>query len=356
MNTRRRLAFVVCLAVGLVGGALSLSGCITGAEHDPPGDSDGTGLAGEALRALDTEEASFLRQLNAYRAQNGLGALAATPLLNQVAYDHSLAMGSNDFFSHTSQDGRSPFDRMMQAGYAGGYMAENIAAGNSLAAATFEQWRTSPGHNTNMLGPNYRAIGIGRAIVAGSTYGVYWTTDFGDVVDASVANSADAGVTRDGGASSAPDAGAAPDGGAGAAPDAGWQRDGGVRPADDGGVAGPTDGGAPPACVGRAEIEPNNTSGAANSLSTANCGRLDTASDADWFTFTLALRAGYDLRLSSSGDARLAAWQRVGTRYYAVSQASLTHIAKTSSAGGKYLVRVWSPSGRAQSYALTLSR
>ena len=29
--------------------------------------------------------------------------------------------------------------------------AENIAAGNGGAAPTFEQWRTSPGHNENML-------------------------------------------------------------------------------------------------------------------------------------------------------------------------------------------------------------
>ncbi len=143
------------------------------------------GTRTDELRELDTEEAAFLRTINAYRATMGAGPLTATRLLNQVAYDHSLDMGTRSFFAHASPEGLSPFDRMMRAGYRGGYMAENIAAGNATSAATFEQWRTSPGHNTNMLNPRYTAIGIGRAYVATSTYRWYWTTNFGDVVDSS---------------------------------------------------------------------------------------------------------------------------------------------------------------------------
>ena len=136
------------------------------------------------LRDLDTEEASFVRLLNNYRASMGLPALTPTRLLNQVAYDHSLDMGTRRYFSHVNLEGLSPFDRMRRAGYPNAN-AENIAAGNASAAATFEQWRTSPGHNTNMLNRNSRAIGIGRAYVAGSPYRYYWTNVFGTVVDGS---------------------------------------------------------------------------------------------------------------------------------------------------------------------------
>jgi uncharacterized protein YkwD len=63
-------------------------------------------------------------------------------------------------------------------------MAENIAAGNSTAQATFNQWLNSPGHNANMLGSSFTVIGIGRA-TGGGQYGVYWTNVFGGASEAS---------------------------------------------------------------------------------------------------------------------------------------------------------------------------
>ena len=140
------------------------------------------GRAVSELRDLNTEEAAFVTLINNYRASMGAGPLVATRLLNQVAYDHSLDMGTRRFFDHVNPDGLSPFDRMTRAGYTAG-RAENIAAGNAGASATFTQWRNSAGHNRNMLDPSYRAMGIGRAYVAGSPYGYYWTNVFGAVVD-----------------------------------------------------------------------------------------------------------------------------------------------------------------------------
>jgi uncharacterized protein YkwD len=43
----------------------------------------------------------------------------------------------------------------------------------------FIGWKTSPGHNRNMLSKNHRTIGIGKMAVANSKFGTYWTTDFG---------------------------------------------------------------------------------------------------------------------------------------------------------------------------------
>jgi hypothetical protein len=63
-------------------------------------------------------------------------------------------------------------------------MAENIAAGNSGAQATFTQWMNSPGHNANMLGSSFTILGIGRA-TGGGQYGVYWTNVFGGATEPS---------------------------------------------------------------------------------------------------------------------------------------------------------------------------
>jgi hypothetical protein len=101
-------------------------------------------------------------------------------------------MGKYKFFDHytVSSDwfaaGASPWDRMAASGYDyDTYKGENIAAGYGTAAAVFDGWRNSPGHNANMLGANFRVVGVSVVYVSGSPYGYYWTTDFGGYIDSS---------------------------------------------------------------------------------------------------------------------------------------------------------------------------
>ncbi|WP_159396820.1 CAP domain-containing protein [Sorangium cellulosum] len=140
--------------------------------------------AGPDTTPLDAEEQAFLGIINQYRAQNGLGALSACTSLSRAAQGHSEDMRDRDYFAHDSQDGRTPWVRATNACYVSGASAENIAAGNSGAQATFDQWKNSPGHNTNMLGSGHKVIGIGRA-TGGGTYRTYWTTVFGRTSEAS---------------------------------------------------------------------------------------------------------------------------------------------------------------------------
>jgi uncharacterized protein YkwD len=142
---------------------------------EPAQPSDGNQAA-----CLNSTEAAFLGLINAYRAQNALGPLTATGTLNVASYDHSLDMNVNSYFSHTSQNGDSPWDRMTVAGYDyNTYKGENIAAGYATPQAVFDGWRNSPGHNANMLNEHFNAIGIGFV-----SEGHHWTTDFGGIVDA----------------------------------------------------------------------------------------------------------------------------------------------------------------------------
>lgn len=133
---------------------------------------------------LDEQEAAFLELINDYRAENDAEPLTATKTLNVASYGHSKDMADNDYFDHESQDGRQPEDRMEEAGYDGSTTGENIAAGYPTAEEVFEVWRESEGHNENMLDEDFAAIGIGLADNDDSEYGEYWTTDFGDEVDA----------------------------------------------------------------------------------------------------------------------------------------------------------------------------
>jgi uncharacterized protein YkwD len=143
-----------------------------------------TAGAAAAPACGDAEEVAFLGLVNQYRAENGLEPLAMSPTLTAAARDHSLDMGTQNYFDHTGLNGSTFSQRIAAAGYPGGTTAENIFAGDPTAQGAFESWRNSPGHNANMLNPAYKAIGIGRATAQGSDFGWYWTTTFGDVVDA----------------------------------------------------------------------------------------------------------------------------------------------------------------------------
>ena len=135
--------------------------------------------------SIDSEEQEFLRLINEYRAQNGLQALALSDSLNRAAAWKSKHMADENYFAHDDTPiNRSWVQRLRDCDYTyNAWLGENIAAGYSTANSVFNAWKNSPGHNANMLGSNYTAIGIGRAYRASSTYGWYWTTDFGSYAD-----------------------------------------------------------------------------------------------------------------------------------------------------------------------------
>lgn len=115
--------------------------------------------------------------VNQERAKVGCRALSANASLQRAAQGHSTDMATNDYFSHTSLDGRTFADRIRAAGYVGSLLAENIAAGQPTASTVMAGWMSSPGHRANILNCAYTSLGVGLA--RGGTYGYYWTQDFG---------------------------------------------------------------------------------------------------------------------------------------------------------------------------------
>ncbi len=129
---------------------------------------------------LDQEESTFVTLINNYRVSSGLPALQVSITLTEASQWLSSDMATHNYLDHTDSLGRDFVTRLEFFGYpsSASAMGENIAAGNSDAAATFLQWKNSPPHNANMLDANYLALGVGRAYDASSTYGWYWATDF----------------------------------------------------------------------------------------------------------------------------------------------------------------------------------
>ncbi|MCS6797084.1 MAG: CAP domain-containing protein [Myxococcota bacterium] len=168
---------------------------------------EGVGASREPLRDLDAVEREFLRLLNEYRVANGVEPVRDDRALNDGARVYSERMGREDFFDHVAPDGSTFTERMCEAGYEPACgprtaVGENIAAGQWTAREVFEAWRRSPGHDRNMRAREFRVVGIGRAVVSGSRFEVYWTSTFAGTVVATT-NPLDAGAA-------APDAGREP--------------------------------------------------------------------------------------------------------------------------------------------------
>src|SRR5438093_11201947 len=135
--------------------------------------------------SLDSVEQDLVARINSFRVARSLPTLTVSDTLTSAAKWMSIDMGSRNYFAHMSLDGRSPTQRMADAGYPafGTWTGEDLAAGFTTTADVLNGWINSPAHYAVLVNPQYHAIGVGRGYAAGSTYGWYWTADFGGVVD-----------------------------------------------------------------------------------------------------------------------------------------------------------------------------
>ena len=101
-----------------------------------------------------------------------VGAVVWNDQLAKAAYDHSVDMNTQDYFSHTGVDGSTPGQRITAAGYHWSSWGENIAQGYSTEQLVIKAWLASEGHCKNIMNGGFRDMGTGR-------YGNYWTQDFG---------------------------------------------------------------------------------------------------------------------------------------------------------------------------------
>lgn len=141
-------------------------------------------LAAATSCGLPNFRAELLQQINAARAQPrscGVNTLPAAPALAwndrlfSAAARHSQDMAVNNYFSHTSLDGRTFSRRMTDEGYAWSSAGENIAAGQSTVSGVMSGWLASPGHCANIMRAQYRDVAVSCVAQGGSSYGRYWT-------------------------------------------------------------------------------------------------------------------------------------------------------------------------------------
>jgi uncharacterized protein YkwD len=117
-----------------------------------------------------------------------LPALKENAKLRKAALGHSADMVGEGYFDHSSTNGDSFVDRILDAGYAkrndGWSLGENLAWGTgdlSSPQGIMDAWMNSAGHKANILKKAYKEVGIGIKLGVPSDEGVgaTITTDFG---------------------------------------------------------------------------------------------------------------------------------------------------------------------------------
>ena len=144
-----------------------------------PAPTPSTGISASEQRVLDlTNQARAVARSCGTTSYPAASALTWNASLATAARNHASDMAVRNYFSHTSQDGRTFVQRATNAGYSG-YRAlgENIAAGQPTPESVVAGWLNSPGHCSNIMSANFRELGVG--VGTGGSYGIYWVQDFG---------------------------------------------------------------------------------------------------------------------------------------------------------------------------------
>lgn len=107
--------------------------------------------------------------LNLQRADLGIETLNESPQLVQAATLKAQDMLDNDYFSHTSPEGVTPWHWFEEVGYEYRIAGENLAIGFLDSVEVHQAWNASGAHRQNLLDQRFEEIGV--AVLTGDFEG-----------------------------------------------------------------------------------------------------------------------------------------------------------------------------------------
>ncbi len=108
-------------------------------------------------------------QTNKERAKQGLSALNLNQQLSAAALAKAQDMLEQQYWAHTSPEGKKPWDFMKQASYRYRVAGENLARDFHGTNEMMKAWMASPTHKANIVNGQYQQIGV--AVVDGRLEG-----------------------------------------------------------------------------------------------------------------------------------------------------------------------------------------
>lgn len=154
----------------------------------PTPTSPGGTLTAANTCSLSNFQTDLMTLINQARATSRTCGSTSYPAAAAVAWNsklfdaaavHSADMANQNYFSHTSLDGRTFDQRITAAGYSWSTIGENIAAGQTSVASVMAGWMASAGHCSNIMNGNFTEVGVACVASNSATYPTYWTMDLG---------------------------------------------------------------------------------------------------------------------------------------------------------------------------------
>jgi len=144
--------------------------------------SEASGCGGTSPSPVNSAyEQEIVELVNDARVANGLPPLKRVAQLDQAARYHAKDMQQDNYFYHETYDRINgnlsyvcEFDERISYFYKSwSWLGENIVLGYTTPQDAMEAWMRSSGHRANILGSQFREIGVGYYS------GNYWVQDFG---------------------------------------------------------------------------------------------------------------------------------------------------------------------------------
>lgn len=117
----------------------------------------------------DVTKSALFNMTNQEREALGLNTLKENPQLAEAAYQKAQDMLANDYFSHQSPAGLSPWHWFQRTNYSYQAAGENLAIGFLDSDEVVRAWINSPSHRANLLSPGFEEMGI--AVLTGEFEG-----------------------------------------------------------------------------------------------------------------------------------------------------------------------------------------
>lgn len=117
----------------------------------------------------DLTKTALIQLTNQERQSLGLSTLKENSILDQAARQKAQDMLAQDYFSHWSPAGVSPWYWFKQAGYSYQLAGENLAIGFLDSEEVVTAWLNSPSHKANLVNSNFQETGM--AVLTGDFQG-----------------------------------------------------------------------------------------------------------------------------------------------------------------------------------------
>lgn len=114
-------------------------------------------------RITEDDIADLYELVNEYRLAYDLPELKISDKLERSSKMKAIDLVSLGYWSHEAPDGQQPWELFKFVSYSYSYAGENLAKDYTNVNDAMSAWKSSPGHNENLMRKIYTEHGIGYA-------------------------------------------------------------------------------------------------------------------------------------------------------------------------------------------------